>query len=430
MCLSLQPDLRLAVPLLVGVSAVIVIVLACILLRGERGGITWSPVFILFVALTLRLLFVAGHPTLSDDIHRYVWDGLNVLGGTNPYAFAPSAALPTPGSQGLLEAVNHPDLVTIYPPTAQFIFAAGASFGGITGLKAFLVLLDLLLCFVILHLLVRLDLPPWRAVLYAWNPLPVLEIASSGHIDGAAALFIFAAIFLLLRLRDEPFSPFRTAAAGGFFAASVLVKLFPLVFLPAFFFLCLGAVRYFLAGFCLIAAGLILPFMPEIGNALATLDVYLRNWEFAGFAFRILRDLTSGPTARIVLGSIFLATAALIYARAARRRSAISAVVAMYGVALAFLILTTTLHPWYALYLAALLPFVAGVSGLVLCWSVLLAYQVLIPYAILGQWSEQGWVAAVIFLAPALAWLTAWSVRSGLHGRSPRESSNLPASPR
>lgn len=430
MCLSLQPDLRLSVPLLVGVSGVTFIALTCILARGERGGITWSPVFILLVALILRLLFVASPPTLSDDVHRYVWDGLNVLGGTNPYAHAPSSAPPVPGSEALLETINHPDLVTIYPPAAQAVFAVGASFGGVTGMKSFLALLDLVLCFIILRLLARLDLPPWRAVLYAWNPLPVLEIASSGHIDGAAALFLFAALFFLLRSRDEPFSPFRTAAAGGFFAASVLVKLFPLVFLPAFFFLCRGAVRYFLAGFCLIAAGLILPFMPEIGNTFATLDVYLRNWEFAGFAFRILRDLTSGPTARIVLGIVFLAALTLIYARAARRRSAIGTVAAMYGVALAFLVLTTTLHPWYALYLAALLPFAAGVSGLVLCWSVLLAYQVLIPYAILGQWSEQEWVTAVIFLAPVLAWLAARGARSGLHGRSPRESSTLPASPR
>lgn len=429
--LALQPDLRLAIPMLVGVAAVIVITLGGLFWLGERGRLDFSPATILSVALLLRLLFLAAPPGLSDDIYRYLWDGLQLLGGHNPYAFSPAAAPAAAGLEALRASVNHPDLVTIYPPAAQLLFAAGAAFGGgVTGLKLLLVLLDLIQCAVILRLLANLDLPPSRAVLYAWNPLPVLEIASSGHIDGAAMLCLLVTLLLLLGRRERPRSPLRAAVAGGCFAAAVLIKLFPLVFLPALLILSRGAIRSFLAGFCGAAAALSLPFLPELGHALGTLDLYLRNWEFAGFGFRVLRDLSTGATARLLLGLLFLAATGLIYRQAARRGDARGAIEAIYGVALAFLLLTTTLHPWYALYLAALLPLAAGASGLVLCWGVLLGYQVLIPYAILGQWVEQGWVAAVIFFAPLLAWLAARGLGSGLPCRSPRGSSLRPGSPR
>ena len=75
----------------------------------------------------------------------------------------------------------------------------------------------------------------------------------------------------------------------------------------------------------------------------------------------------------------------------------------IYGITFSFLLFTPTLHPWYALYLAALLPFEAGVGGLVLSWTVFLSYHVQIRYLLLGQWTESGLIAAVIWLAPVSA---------------------------
>jgi hypothetical protein len=76
-----------------------------------------------------------------------------------------------------------------------------------------------------------------------------------------------------------------------------------------------------------------------------------------------------------------------------------------YAIAMALLLLTPTLQPWYALCLAAFLPFCAGPAGLVLCWAVLLTYRVQIPYFILGQWIENPQVTAAVFLAPVTAYL-------------------------
>jgi hypothetical protein len=77
-----------------------------------------------------------------------------------------------------------------------------------------------------------------------------------------------------------------------------------------------------------------------------------------------------------------------------------------YGIAMAMLLLTPTLQPWYALSLAAFLPFCAGPAGIVLCWAVFLTYLVQIPYFILGTWIEDPCITAAVFLAPVVAWLT------------------------
>jgi hypothetical protein len=438
--LALQPDLRLVVPEVIGVCALCVVALGVLLFFCERGLIRCPTLLILIVALLLRLFFVAGPPQLSDDLYRYLWDGQQLRQGGNPYAAAPAVASASIEQEAIRGKINHPELVTIYPPAAQLLFGVGTLFGnGASGFKLFLVLLDLLMCMVLLRLLAVLHRPPWWVILYAWNPLPILEIASSGHIDGAAALLLLAAVLLLIRKNDNnPEQGQRVAVnlgrsqrsaptaisqwlAGGLFGAAVLVKLLPLVFLPALLLLCRGVWRFFLGGVSLCTLLLCLLFWPELTNGLATLDLYLRNWEFAGFAFHLLRDLTSGGTARLLLAGTFVLTAAGLYLRAWRQNTPFAVIEVSYSLALVFLLLTTTLHPWYALYLAALLPLAGGPAGIVLCWSVLLGYQVLIPYAILGQWQEQTWVGGAIVSAPFCALLggllAARWLRSSAHAR-------------
>lgn len=416
--LAAVPELRLAVPLLVAVTAAMTLLLAMTLYCGERGRLGWSPTVILGVALLLRLLLVGAPPQLSDDSYRYLWDGGNLLRGTNPYAAAPATVTPPPERAGLHARINHPQHVTIYPPMAQLLFAAGATAGEtLTGLKGVLVLLDLGLCGLLLLLLKQLDLPPWRAVLYAWHPLPLLEIAASGHVDGAGMVLVMACFGLLatVGVNGAGREGWRFPAAGGLLAGAGLVKLFPFALVP----LVMAAVPcrrrvLFLAGGVAGVLLLVLPFLPQVAAILGSLDTYARHWEFSGFAFRTLRAVTgSGTVARLVLVGLFLATVAgsTLWLNH-RLRWAVSAadrlratLAACYGVALAFLLLTPTLHPWYALCLAVFLPFCAGPASLTLCWSVFLAYQVQISYFIEGNWQERSWVAAALFGAPVAAWL-------------------------
>jgi hypothetical protein len=430
--LALQPDLRLAVPEMLAATAVITMLLAAALYCGEKLRLSWSPTMILAIAAVARLLFLFRSPELSDDIYRYLWDGLCLLGGCNPYAAAPAAVQVTAGALVELQRlVNHSGLVTIYPPAAQLVFAAGAlTGGGVLGIKALLVLLDLGSCLLILRLLATFRLPAWMAALYAWHPLPVLEVGASGHIDAAGIFFVLATLCLLAGPPGadcnslQPESANRVSSrwvhfppafmAGATFACAVLVKLLPLVFLPGLL-IALRRRRFaFLLGTGLAGVALTMPFLPELVNGLATLRTYAGNWEFAGFLFRSLREVTgSGDIARMILAVLFLGAVVFWYghqALAGHRKDILignagllAAVRACAGAVTCFLLLTPTLHPWYALYLAAFLPFAASPARLVLCWSVFLGYRVLIASAILGQWVEDDLTPMMITLAPIAA---------------------------
>jgi hypothetical protein len=76
-------------------------------------------------------------------------------------------------------------------------------------------------------LLASFKLPRQRVLLAAWHPLAVWEIAGSGHLDALVICFV---AFALLARRYE-----RDGLTGALLACAVLVKLFPLVLLPAFY---------------------------------------------------------------------------------------------------------------------------------------------------------------------------------------------------
>ncbi len=405
-------------------------VLSVALYLGENSVPIWSPRIVILIAIIIRLLFLFRHPELSDDIYRYLWDGATMLNGHNPYSLSPAAAQPFDDEASrVLKLVNHPHLITIYPPAAQIVFAAGSLLGGYLGLKSLLVALDIATCLIVVKVLSIQKLPASRAVLYAWHPLPVLEIASSGHVDGAAIFFMMLAIlFLIARLDDKPAlfikDRFFAALAGLFFLFALMVKLFPLVLFPAYLRLT-GEKRKTSFILAIFAAGgaLSFPFLPDLFNMFDTLGVYLQNWEFAGFAYKTIQGATSsGPAARLILAAIFLIILAILYAALFlnKKNPAMNppqnslfqpTLKTMYGITLAFLLLTPTLHPWYALYLACLLPFIPNAAGIVLSWAVFLSYRVLIPFALLGTWAENDSIPGLIWGATIAAMIVAALVK-------------------
>jgi hypothetical protein len=411
--LATLPNLGLAVPELTGLTGLLVILLAVILYRGERHPPNWPLWLILTIAMAIRVPFLMRPPELSDDIYRYLWDGLQLLSGQNPYALPPKDIPVVTGIlQTIKAAVNHPELVTIYGPAAQLFFGLASFFGGtVAGVKVALVLVDLGCCHLLCCLLRRLQIPPWKSVLYAWHPLPVLEIAGSGHIDGVGLFLLLAALLAVTRNDNSTDRAIFPYAAGLLTACSVLVKLFPAVFLPGFLLLQTQRRWPFIAAFILGSIALTFPFLPELTNGLQTLHTYTANWEFSSFSFRSLRYLLdSSLAARMVIGAVFFLAASrlyLLFHRSLKTCSGQNKTLAMletfYALALFYLLLTPTLHPWYGLYLIWLLPFAAEACGLILSWSLLLGYQVLIAYFLLGQWQENDLAAFLTWLGPVAA---------------------------
>ena len=450
-CLALSSigHLALHVPELIGCAAVTTVVLAAAVFTVEKAGLQWSATFILVFAGILRGLFLFQSPELSDDIFRYVFDGMMLLNGANPYAEPPARVVTSdPAILALIPLVNHAELPTIYPPAAQAAFAAGAFLGGPLGMKLLLAAMDLCSCLLIIRILKRLELPPSRAVLYAWHPLPVIEITASGHIDAAAVCFLLLALHLALcgaraarpvgvavtarRVRRK--ESVLSLAAGVCFMIAVLVKWIPLLFLPGVFLLVNRHCQaYWVAGCAMTWALFTAPFWPEIQNGYSTLSVYLVHWEFSGFAFRTLREISgSGATARIILGVGGIAAVGGIYFRLlssdffqARRFDAL-VFRSFYAASFVWLLLTPTLHPWYALYLVCFLPFAPGPAGLVLSWSALLAYRVLIPYHLTGNWIENDATALWIAAAPGVAWLAHQLLKNSIYRQQNIDINDLP----
>ncbi len=423
--LALEPDLQSSIPVLVGISAIVTVVLSIALYGGETGLIKWSSGMIIFIALLLRILFIFRPPELSDDIYRYLWDGLQTIHGNNPYAYAPAdhVRYSDAPSESLLGHINHPHLVTIYPPAAQVVFATGALlFKSVIGIKLILAFVDLLTCLLIMKILTIMRLPAWRSVLYAWHPIPIIEIAGSGHIDGAGTFFLFVTVTLILSASSFNRGKIISRIfAGMTYGASLLVKLFPIVFIACFLGVLKGSQKIqFFIGIIVAVVLLAVPFMPELNNMLGTLIIYIRNWEFSNFAFRTLRNLTSsGDIARFTLAFLFLIAASistfLFLKKSDHHRKDVKNYISnettmeffrsIYAITMAFLFLTPTLHPWYLLSLVCLFPFTNGPAGIILSWSVFLSYYVLIDYSLLGQWVENDVITASIWGAPATAFL-------------------------
>ena len=62
---------------------------------------------ILITALILRVLFLPVVPGLSDDMFRYIWDGILTSSGINPFEFIPSdGALSHLHSESLFRLLN------------------------------------------------------------------------------------------------------------------------------------------------------------------------------------------------------------------------------------------------------------------------------------------------------------------------------------
>jgi len=485
--IALLPDLRLSVPDWIGISAGIIILLTSIVFFSRSNPNDWSAGFIILVAAILRIMFLWRSPELSDDIFRYLFDGMMLLSGQNPFAAAPADLMPeNPVMLNLIMKINHTELPTIYPPAAQVVFAVGAFFGGVFGMKLVLVFLDLLTCILMIKILASLGLSRIHCILYAWHPLPVIEIAASGHMDAAVIFFTFATVFWVFKEKalgsargGIPSKPatvtslFAGQGVYGFvsgigFAAAVLTKWVPLIFIPGILLLTSsGKRRYFGCGFLVSFTALCWMFLPDILNCFYTLSVYAANWEFSGFVFRRLRSATgSGAVARYVLAAAFIISTIIVYFRySGAVRSLVGATLRIflnpqlsngnsdpsfrqkraggayhpigipdygdkevfkgfYATAMAFLLLTPTLHPWYGLYLAAFLPFVSGPAGLVLSWSVFLSYRIAILYGLTGEWVENDIIPIFIAAAPAAAVAAAIIVKI-IHHRFNKPSTGL-----
>lgn len=178
-------------------------------------------------AVAFRVPLVLPPVNFNSDMVRYLWDGRVQLRGYNPYHVVP--ADPVVADTHTDETRRMPSLRarTPYPPGAQLFFRLVVSIHDSTRtMKIALALCDLLTIVILWRWLALIGRPEWLVIAYAWNPLVVLEIAHSGHIDALGALWIAASAYWLTRR--------RTTLAAIAFVLAITTKLLPIVLLPLF----------------------------------------------------------------------------------------------------------------------------------------------------------------------------------------------------
>ncbi len=331
----------------------------------EKEQSTLTIKRILLIAIFLRAVAFAMPPTLSDDVHRYLWDGWITLQGGNPFEHLPSdPALSSIQKTLDLTALNSPDYFSVYPATSQLLFALGAlgeklqTGLGIWTLKLVLGLIEL----GGLLLLARLA-RPGALVLYAWHPAVVVESWGQAHSEAAAAGLLILCCFALTRSRSW--------LAVAALSLAVWVKLHPLLLLP-WLLAVVGWRWWWVAAATSVFVWLpfLAPFVPA--NLKSSMDLYTGAFEFnAGIYefFVLVGDMLlrgsgllggSGDSSKIVallLQCILLGILPVLYAKGCFQRWSFPRAAALtYGLVL---MTTATIHPWYSLPLLALLA-VAG----------------------------------------------------------------------
>ena len=326
---------------------------------GSVRGDAWRR-WLVGAGLALRLIVALHPPDLSPDIHRYAWDGRLLLAGVNPYAHAPEAAALEPWRDGVYEAINYKEIPTIYPPLAQLVFALGAALdGGTTGVRLLMLALDAGVLLVLARLLVAFGLPDGRLLIYAACPLPLVEVASSGHVEPLG--------ILCLLLMIGAVGGGRSRRAGLWWGAACLGKIGPLVLAPVLARRAGG--RAILWGAAALVAGLA-PFAITATPLVASLSEYGRRWRAHGLLFEVIdaalraagvpAAASHGP-ARWICAALLVAVIAAVAIRRPDRDAAVGTGFArdIALVVTAATLLSPTLHPWYLLWLLALQPLVA-----------------------------------------------------------------------
>jgi hypothetical protein len=169
--------------------------------QAERTPTTRALWLILGVAIGLRAYALLFDPLLSSDIYRYVWDGKVQATGINPYRYVPA----DPALASLRDGTIFPHInrattaVTIYPPVAQFFFLIVTRIGeNVTVMRLALVGCEAVTVAIIALFLRRMNQPVTRVVAYLWHPLPLWEIASSGHVDALMLALMLLGMWIAL----------------------------------------------------------------------------------------------------------------------------------------------------------------------------------------------------------------------------------------
>ncbi len=366
-------------------GVVYVVALYCIEHSRDDRAALW---LLLAAAVLFRLTLFLLEPSLSDDLHRYRWDGRVQAEGWNPYEVTPNDPRLAALRDSHWAAMPGPEIPSIYPPAAQLLFRmTWKLLPGATAFKTPFFLADLLILAMLGAWFRGAGEKNFRVAIYAWNPLVIVEFAGSSHSDALALAGVVAGLLIIRR---------RSVVSTMLLTAAALAKVFPAVLLPLWLrkagwprsrqgWLCaLGCAAT--AGACLV------PYWHALGKLRANLTYYEATWRnYHASLYSVIDWFTGKPEIAAGLGVGIVWGLALWLA--ARRADSVRAAYLLFG---AILLLAPNGYSWYFTWMVPLLCFFPNPAWLLLTVLQFLSYNVLIGYGINGRWHFD----------PFLQWLT------------------------
>ena len=341
---------------------------------------------LLALAIITRLILVFGIPCLSDDIYRFFWDGLLMHDGIHPLSSMPKDIMMDSNLGGieyntLFPLLNSQEYFTIYPPISQLVFYIAtipemfSIYKSTIIMKSILLITEIGMIYYLYQLLSKLNMHKSNLLIYALNPLVIVEIMGNVHFEGMMVLFLLMGIIFII---DN-----RMILAGLAFILSVATKLLPLMFIPLILlYLIREGRRYlkFLMAFVIFCAIFFIPFFMgiDIPHFVESLDLYFRKFEFNASIYylsRYIGQVITGYNQISIIGPFLsllsLGLILIISWKNYKRDEGVGELlVSMFFIFITYLLLATTVHPWYLILPIALTVFYRRIW--IIVWSLLI----------------------------------------------------------
>jgi hypothetical protein len=351
-------------------------------------------------AIACRVPLMVGPVNYDSDMVRYVYDGRVQRFGYNPYAVVPSD--PALAHTHTEDTIRMPSrhARTPYPPAAQIFFRLMVTaWESARVMKMVLTLLDIWTIFLVLQWLRATGRNEWMVIGYAWNPLVILEVAHSGHIDALGAFWIALCALWMARR--------RTALASVAYTLAVATKLLPIVLAPLF----IGRVR--IRDIALGAGAMALLYLPYMSAGTMPLGAVPNVVAHIRFNSPIFRPLAWLATPS---GAAAFALAAGLAAAAWARWKLDDGNPAAWAWPMAIALASApVIYPWYLLYFTPFLVSAATLPLSVWTWTVIPVYLVWEWAQYGARWRVPNWLMVVEYGAVVVAIaVIAWRSRRGL----------------
>lgn len=351
---------------------------------------------ILGIGILFRLIFLLSTPLLSQDFFRFLWDGMLLSNGLNPYEATPdllnqtAPLFSTPFSQELYKGMGalSAEHYSNYPPINQLGFYLASLIGGnsilanIISIRVLLILSDLGIFWFGIKLLDYLNRSKKRIGLYFLNPLIIVELTGNLHWEGFMVFFFIFGLYLIFVKNQWKWATIPMAI-------SVASKLIPLLILPLFWRF-LKPKKSMLFGL-LILLFLFLFFVPfflgadNLSHYLNTIGLWFNRFEFNGSIYYVIRAIgyeVKGYNIIRKLGTVspyIILGIVAVFTFIRNNKTPHVLLTGMLFCLSCYFFIATTVHPWYIVSLVSLAIFTNYSYPLI--WSAL----VVLSYATYGN---------------------------------------------